>query len=169
MEGNFEASLWRHRWRHHHENTFFGIIWDGLFISKVKWKQCLIFQNGCHFQVATNFLPDVIPEVEYSSKIAMSISDILSFWSTLYLKYWDISISKFDVLCDLVMNTRLYKCDHNLLIPMPREFNGDIFARVSVIMKDVVIQFIKEYRGPILGHPVTSSVTSSSWKIRFVA
>ena len=81
---------------------FFGIIWDGLFISKVKWKQCLIFQNGCHFQVATNFLPDVIPEVEYSSKLAMGISDILSFWSTLYLKYWDISISKFDVLCDLV-------------------------------------------------------------------
>ena len=32
----------------------------------------------------TNFiLPDVIPEVEYTRKIAMSISDILSFWSML--------------------------------------------------------------------------------------
>ena len=26
-------------------------------------------------------LPEVIPEVEYTRKIAMSISDILSFWS----------------------------------------------------------------------------------------
>ena len=29
------------------------------------------------------FLPEVVPEVEYTKKIAMSISDILSFWSTL--------------------------------------------------------------------------------------
>ena len=29
------------------------------------------------------FLPDVIREVEYISKIAMSISDILSFWYAL--------------------------------------------------------------------------------------
>ena len=30
-----------------------------------------------------HFLPEVIPEVEYTRKIAMSIYDILSFWSTL--------------------------------------------------------------------------------------
>ena len=29
------------------------------------------------------FLPEVIPEVEYTGKIAISISDILSFCSTL--------------------------------------------------------------------------------------
>ena len=29
------------------------------------------------------FLPEVIPEFEYVTKIAMSISDILSFWSML--------------------------------------------------------------------------------------
>ena len=29
------------------------------------------------------FLPEVIPEAEYTRKIAMSISDILSFWSML--------------------------------------------------------------------------------------
>ena len=29
------------------------------------------------------FLPEVIPEIEYTRKIAMSISDILSFLSTL--------------------------------------------------------------------------------------
>ena len=27
--------------------------------------------------------PEVIPEVEYTKKIAISINDILSFWSTL--------------------------------------------------------------------------------------
>ena len=29
------------------------------------------------------FLPEILPEVEYTRKIAMSISDILSFWSML--------------------------------------------------------------------------------------
>ena len=29
------------------------------------------------------FLPEIIPEVEYTRQIAMGISDILSFWSTL--------------------------------------------------------------------------------------
>ena len=29
------------------------------------------------------FLPEVIPEVEYTIDIAIRISDILSFWSTL--------------------------------------------------------------------------------------
>ena len=45
-------------------------------------KLCLIFrnfQNGRHFEVATNVLPKVIPEVEYSSQRAISISDVLSF------------------------------------------------------------------------------------------
>ena len=34
------------------------------------------------------FLPEAIPEVEYTRKIAIGISDILSFWSTFQLKYW---------------------------------------------------------------------------------
>ena len=40
------------------KNTFFGIIWDDLFISEVKLKLCLIFRNfkNCrHFELATNF------------------------------------------------------------------------------------------------------------------
>ena len=55
---DFEGTLWRHRWRHHHEKYFSGIIWDDLFISEVKLKLCLIFQNfqnDCHFDLATNF------------------------------------------------------------------------------------------------------------------
>ena len=49
-------------------------------------KLCLLFkkiQNGRQIEVATNFLPEVIPEVEYTSKIAMSINDMLTFWSML--------------------------------------------------------------------------------------
>ena len=69
------------------KNLFFCIILRDLFISVVKLKLCLIFQNfrnGRHFELATKlFLPEVILEVEYTRKIAISISDILSFWSTL--------------------------------------------------------------------------------------
>ena len=34
------------------------------------------FQNGPNFELATNVLPEVVPEVEYTRKIAISISDI---------------------------------------------------------------------------------------------
>ena len=43
------SSLWKY---------FFCIIWDDLFISEVKLKLCLIFQNfqnGRHFELATKF------------------------------------------------------------------------------------------------------------------
>ena len=71
--------------------TFFLHNLGRSFTSEVKLKLCLIFQyfqNGHHFEVVTNFLTYVIPEVEYGSKICMRISDILRFWSTLKLGYW---------------------------------------------------------------------------------
>ena len=40
------------------KNYFSGITWDDPVIFDVKLKLCLIFghfQNGCHFEVATNF------------------------------------------------------------------------------------------------------------------
>ena len=39
------------------------------------------------------------------------------------------------------------------MIPMHRKVNDDIFARFLVIMKNVVISFLKEYRGPTLRPP----------------
>ena len=57
-----------------------------------------------------------------------------------------------DVIND-VMNMYLHKCSHNLTIPMHRKFCDDIFACFLVIMKNVVISFIKEYRGPTLRPP----------------
>ena len=36
---------------------------------------------------------------------------------------------------------------------MHRKFNDDIFARCLVIMKNVVISYTKEYRGPTLRPP----------------
>ena len=85
----------------------------------------------------------------------MSIFDILSFWSTLWLKYWRRNINfkiwptlwSGDVIND-VMNMYSYKCSHNLMILMQRKFNDDIFARFLVIMKNVTISFIKQYIGP---------------------
>ena len=55
-------------------------------VCEVTLKLCLIFpniQNVRHCEAATFVLPAVVPEVEYASKIAISISDILSFWSML--------------------------------------------------------------------------------------
>ena len=126
IEGNFEATLWRHRWRHHHGKTFGGINWNDIFISEVKLKLCLIFQffsNDRHFELATyiNF----------------------RIWPTLWPG---------DVIND-VMNMYLFKCSHKLMILTHRKFNADIFACYLVIMKTVVISFIKEYRGPTLRLP----------------
>ena len=86
IEGNYQVTLWRQRWRHHHKITFWGIIWDDLLTADVKLKLCLRFpnfQNGRLFDVATIFLPEAIPEVEHASKIAINVSNILSFWSML--------------------------------------------------------------------------------------
>ena len=49
------------------EKYSLGIIWDDLFISEVKLKLCLIFQNfqnGRHFELATNFFTgsDTVPD-----------------------------------------------------------------------------------------------------------
>ena len=51
------------------------------------------------------------------------------------------------------MNMYLHKCSHNLTIPMHRKFCDDIFACFLVIMKNVVILFINEYRGLTLRLP----------------
>ena len=56
-------------------------------MSEVKLELCLIFQNfqnRRHFELATDFfLPEVILELEYTRTIAISIADILSFWSAI--------------------------------------------------------------------------------------
>ena len=86
----YGGKFWGHRWRHHHEKYFFGIIWDGLFISEVKLQLCLIFQNfqkGRHFQVATFCFTGCFTG-SWNSNID-----------------GDILISKFDLLCDLVTSS----------------------------------------------------------------
>ena len=106
------------------------------------------------------FLPEVIPEVEYTRKIAVGISDILSFWSKLKLKYWRryINFKIWPILwpgevISEVVNIYLYHCSYKLMIHMHRKSYDDIFARCLVIMKNVIISFIKEYRGPTLRPP----------------
>ena len=101
------------------------------------------------------FSPEVMPEVECTRKIAISISDIWAFdRCSSYNIDGDISISKFDLLCDLndVMNMYLWKCSHYLMTLTHRKFNDDIFACFPVIAKNV-ISFIKEHRRPTLRLP----------------
>ena len=64
------------------KKTFLSILWGDLIIAEDTLKLCLIcqnFQNDRHFELATNFLPEVIPEVQYTRKKAISFSDILNF------------------------------------------------------------------------------------------
>ena len=67
------------------------------------------------------------------------------------------------------MNIYLYHCSHKLMIPMHRKFNDDIFARFLVIMKNVVISFIKEYKGPTLRPPYDAIDDVIIMKILFLA
>ena len=62
--------------------------WKILVLHNLGWS----FHISCQIEAVFNisefskwqtFLLEVIPEVEYTKQIAMSISDILSFWSTL--------------------------------------------------------------------------------------
>ena len=111
------------------------------------------FQNGRHFEIATTFFTGNYTGNWIYKKIAMSISNILSYWST--LKYWRRNINfkiwptlwYGDVIND-VMNMYSHKLSHNLMILMQRKFNDDIFARFLVIIKNVAILFKKEYIGP---------------------
>ena len=134
------------------------LFWHNLGRSFHIWHQ---IESVFNFKMAAisssrqTFSPEVIPEVEHTKRVAISISDILSFWSTLLLKYWWRNIN-FKIwptlwsgdLINYVTNMYFYKCSHNRMILMQRKFNDDIFARFLVIMKHVVISFIKEYRGP---------------------
>ena len=90
--GKLWGHLWRHRWCHHHGIFLYNLRWFFFHI----WGQIEAVFNIMKFSKLPPFwardklfLPEVIPEVEYTRKIAISISDILSFWST-QLKYWRI-------------------------------------------------------------------------------
>ena len=120
IERNFEATLWRHWWRHHHKKLFCGIIWDDLFISEVRLKLCLIFkkiQNGRHFELPTNFFIE-----SYTG------SWIPEWQPWAYPTFWafdrssnsnidgDISISKFDLFCDLVTSSMMSWIYINIIV-----------------------------------------------------
>ena len=114
---------------------FFGIIWDDLFISEVKLKLWLIhqnFQNGRHFELAKNFYRKLYRKLNIPLYYFQNLTYFVTWWRHQWRHEY----------------TFLYKCGHNLMIPMHRKFNDDIFARFLVIMKNVVISLIKEYSVP---------------------
>ena len=114
------------------------------------------------------FLQDVIQKIEYTSKIAICIS---IFWAFDRRSSWSIdgntSILKNDLLCDLVTPsmTSWLRFYTNVVIVSWYLCTGSLMMISSlvflVIMKNVVISLINEYRVPTF----RPSVTSSSWKI----
>ena len=64
----------------------------------------------------------------------MTISDILSTIAQVSLEIWQLKfrfiLGPDDVIND-VMNTNLYKCNHNHVIHMYSKFNVDIFVLFS--------------------------------------
>ena len=84
IERKFEAPLWLHRWRHH-PNFFLRNLGRSLHIwgqIEAAFNISIFFIMAAILSSRQTFLPEVIPEVEYTRKIAIGISDILSFWST---------------------------------------------------------------------------------------
>ena len=133
IEGNFEATLWRHRWCHHHEKIFFDIIWDDLFISEVRLKQCLIyqnFQNGRHFELSTNFFTGIYTgswiyqkdSHEHFQHFELLIDALTQILTEKY------QFSKFDLLCDLVTSSMMsWICIHtNVVIISWYWFRGSL-------------------------------------------
>ena len=69
------------------EILFLGIIWDDLSYLRSNWS-CVWYFKIFKMAAILSSRQTFLPEVEYTGKIAMSISDILSFWSTPQLEYW---------------------------------------------------------------------------------
>ena len=86
----------------------------------------------------------------------------------------ELSISKFDLLCDLMTSSMTsWICIYENVIIISWYWCRGSLMMISllvflVFMKNV-ISFIRTIEGRIRDHPVTSSMTSSSWKILFLA
>ena len=71
-------------------------------------------------------------------------------WSYSNFKIWP-TLWPADVTND-AMNTDIYiyEYSHNSMMPMYKKFNDDFSVRFLVIMKNILISFTNEYRGPNL-------------------
>ena len=178
MERNFEAILRRHRWRHHHKKNFFlhilgwsyhigGQIEAVFNISKFsKWPPFLARQTFFTGSYTRSWI-DQNDSHEHFRHFELLIDAVTQILTEIYeFQIWPI-LWPGDVIND-VMNIHLYNCSHNLIIHMHRKFNGAIFVRFLVIMKNV-ISYIKEYRGPTLRPPCDVIDDVIIMKILFLA
>ena len=65
------------------EKSFLGIIWDVFFIYLRSNWSCVWYFKISKMDAILSSRQTFLPEVEYTRKMAINISDILSFWSTL--------------------------------------------------------------------------------------
>ena len=104
----------------------------------------------------------------------MSISDILSFWSTLQLKCWRRYINfKFDLFCDLVTSSMTSCINIYIIVVIISWYicTGSLMMLSLLVFqlswKMLLFHIQRNIEGRLWGHPVTSSMTSSSWKYFF--
>ena len=163
IERKFAATLWRNRWRHHHKKNFF---WHNLGPSFHIWGQIEAVFNISKF---SKWPPFWARQTFFTRSYTGSW--IYQTDSHEYFRHFELLI---DAVSQILTEIYQFKyvtyfvtwwrhqwrheyifiyCSHNLMIHMHRKFNDDIFARCLVIMKNVIISFIKEYRGPILRPP----------------
>ena len=175
IEGNFQVTLWRHWWCHHDKYLFghnlgrYSHIWCQIetvfhILAFSKW---LPFWG----RAKVFFLPWVIPEVDYASQIVITVNDILSLWSMSKLKYSRrYGCMKFRLILGPVddinefMKMNSYKHSHNPMTHTYSKFNDNIVLFFLVIMKNNLISFLKEYRGPNWRPRCKSSMASSPRK-----
>ena len=152
IERNFEATLWRHRWGHHHKKNLF---WHNLGRSFHIWGQIEAvfniskFSKWPPFWARQTFLTgsytgswiyqkDSHEHFRHFEDLIDAVTQILRRY--INFKIWPI-LWPGDVINEVV-NIYLYNHSSNLMIHMQRNFNDDIFARCLVIMKNVVISYI---------------------------
>ena len=137
------------------KNTFSEIIWDDLLISVVNLKLWLTFWhflNGCHFEVVTKLFYQ-----KWYWKLNMLVTKPLAFptfWVFDRCYSWnitrDMAVQNFGLFWDLITSSVMslnINYTNVVIIQWYSKFNDDIFVRFLVIMKNVLISFIKGYKG----------------------
>ena len=158
--------------------SFFGIIWDDNFISEVKLKLCLIFQNfqnGRHFELATNFFTGSYTgrriyqkdSHEHIGHFELLIDAVMQIMTEIY------QFQKFDLFCDLVTSSMTsWICIHIIVVIIWWYICTGSLMMISLLVvqlswKMLLFHSYRNIEGRLWGHLVTSSMTSSSWKSFF--
>ena len=121
-----------------------------------------------------SFLLEVIAEVENNRQIALVFPTFWAFDRCSNSNIdGDISILKFDLLCDLVTSPMTsWICIHTNVLIISRYLCTGSLMMISLLVfllswKMLLFHLWRNIKGRLWGQPVTPSMASSSWKIFF--